>query len=152
MSQSLPASDESTISTTEEVTVSPVQREIITALAENSPVTVVEAPEYAPIVVHESDEVQVTETISEIVVVTAGAQGAPGRPAEEEVPYAKRTDFDTENIIYKGEAAVGTVESSAGWRIRRITLSNDGDAAEEWANGNAQFINVWDDRASLSYL
>lgn len=144
-------SDESVINATEEVTVSPVQREIVTALAENSPITVVEAPEYVPIVVSESEDIQVTETITEIVVVTAGAQGAPGRPAEEEVPYAKRVDFVSDSLLYRAEAEVGSDESSASWRIRQITITDGGDMSEKWADGDAKFDNVWNDRQSLNY-
>jgi hypothetical protein len=71
-------------------------------------------------------------------------------PEEEEV-YAKRVDFVSELLIYRGEAEVGTLESEASWRIRRITLGLDDDVTEEWANGNSNFSNPWDNRAILSY-
>jgi hypothetical protein len=67
------------------------------------------------------------------------------------MPYAKRVDIVSDLVIYKGEAAVGSADSSASWRIWRLTFNVDGDVTEEWASGNANFDKVWDDRALLSY-
>lgn len=80
-------------------------------------------------------------------------QGPPG-PAgtsEEEMAYAKRTDFATESLIYKGEAVVGSATSAAVWRIRRLTIASDDDVTEEWAGGTAEFDKIWDNRAALAY-
>lgn len=59
------------------------------------------------------------------------------------------------NVLYKGEANPGTANSSALWRIQRITITTDvggnDDVTIEWASGSASFNQVWDDRASLSY-
>lgn len=71
-----------------------------------------------------------------------------------QMPYAKRTDFvDASNLIYRGEATVGSAESASVWRIRRLTIdvNSDDDVTEEWQDGNANFDNVWDDRAAGSY-
>lgn len=65
--------------------------------------------------------------------------------------YTKRTDFVTDSIFYRGEASPGTATSAAGWRIAKITLASDGDVAEIWANGSAEFTHVWDNRAALEY-
>jgi hypothetical protein len=58
-------------------------------------------------------------------------------------------------VIYRGEAAAGSLASSAVWRISRITVTTDGggndDVATEWADGDTQFNNIWDNRLSLSY-
>lgn len=70
---------------------------------------------------------------------------------DSEMPYAKRTDFASETIIYKGEAVVGTLEAAASWRVRRLTIATDSDVTEEWAAGNASFNKIWDNRASLVY-
>lgn len=90
------------------------------------------------------------------VVVSGGSQG-PAGPAgppginEEDMVYAKQTDFVTDNLIYKGEAVVGSLLSAPLWRIRRLVISLDGDVAETWASGNANFNKIWDDRLSLVY-
>ena len=58
-------------------------------------------------------------------------------------------------LIYKGEAAAGSATSGGVWRISRITVTTDGggndDLATEWADGDTDFNNVWDDRLALSY-
>lgn len=71
---------------------------------------------------------------------------------EAEMAYAKRTDFISDNLIYRGEAVPGTATSASAWRIHRLILAEvDGDVTEEWAGGNALFDKVWDDRLTLSY-
>lgn len=72
-------------------------------------------------------------------------------PEDTEMPFAKRVDFVGDTIIYKGEAAVGTVESASSWRVRRLTIATDDDVTEEWAAGTASFNKIWDDRASFTY-
>jgi len=84
------------------------------------------------------------------VVSTIGVQGPQGL-SEDNMAFAKRTDFVGADLLYKGEAYPGTLTSQAGWRIRRITFDEQGNLVEEWANGNSKFDQVWDDRASLSY-
>lgn len=78
---------------------------------------------------------------------------AVGPSPEDVMPpvYASRTDFVTANLAYIGEALPGTLESAPSWRIKRLTLGLDDDVVTEWADGNANFDNVWNDRASLSY-
>lgn len=92
------------------------------------------------------------ESIQASILVTGivGPAGAPGS-SEEDVMYSKRIDFTTDSTLYRGEAVVGSAESSPTWRIRYIVIGNDGDVSETWASGNANFDKVWADRASLSY-
>jgi hypothetical protein len=73
-------------------------------------------------------------------------------PEEEEV-YATRVDFDDDNnLLYKGQAAPGSSESSPVWRISKISfVGSDEDVVEEWAGGSASFDKVWDNRLGLSY-
>lgn len=77
--------------------------------------------------------------------------GAGGATPEEEMAYAERTDIVGDELIYKGQASPGTADGAAFWRIRRLTLGLDGDVLTHWADGNANFDNVWDDRATLTY-
>ena len=86
------------------------------------------------------------------VIVSGGAQGPQGLPAEEDMAYAKRTDFVGTDVIYRAEAIVGSTNASASWRIRKITFVGiEGDIVEEWAGGTALFDKIWDNRLSLSY-
>ena len=67
--------------------------------------------------------------------------------------YATRYDQDasTPTYAYLGKAQVGSATSAAVWQIQKLTFGIDGDVTITWADGNAAFDNVWDNRASLSY-
>lgn len=100
----------------------------------------------------EKRETLVVQSDSATVLV-AGSQGPPGPPglAEEDIVYSKRIDFINDNLLYKGEAAVGSSESNPVWRIRKIVVGADGDVTEVWAGGTADFTNSWINRASYIY-
>lgn len=49
---------------------------------------------------------------------------------------------------YICEALPGTLTSSPGWRISRLTNAT---GVLAWANGSGQFSNIADNRSSLSY-
>ena len=60
------------------------------------------------------------------------------------------SDSVTDGFVYVGEAVPGTDTSVAAWRIKRI--SDTGTTTSiEWAEGNAESTQVWDDRKSLVY-
>ena len=70
----------------------------------------------------------------------------------DELVYSKRVDFVSDSELYKAEAAVGSLENSAVWRIRKIVLSADGDVTETWAAGSADFTKQWNLRTSYTYV
>ena len=78
-----------------------------------------------------------------------GPQGPTGD--SEEVAQAKRVDFITDTLLYRGEAAPGTSESEPYWRLRRIIIGSDNDVTEEWAQGNAEYNKIWNNRLVYSY-
>ena len=80
-----------------------------------------------------------------------GPQGPPGI-VEEQMVYSKRVDFISENLLYKGEASVGSSENLPVWRIQKIVIGNDGDVTITWADGNSNFDNVWVNHESLTYI
>lgn len=133
---------------------------VITVESTGAPETVEFVVDQVVLAYEESS--QVIETQDETVVVTneptvevlmVAEQGPPGPAgvAEEEMAYSKRTDFSNSAVIYRGEALPGSDETASVWRIRRLTLSADDDVTEEWADGNANFDNVWADRLTLTY-
>jgi len=63
---------------------------------------------------------------------------------------AMRTDDVGSGVIYQGWANPGTATSAASWRIKKI-VDTTGDFAITFADGNRNFDNVWDNRASLTY-
>jgi hypothetical protein len=66
--------------------------------------------------------------------------------------YSKRIDSVGDTIIYIGESDVGSSESSAVWRIQKITFTDSGNDADiKWADGVSSFTKVWNDRLTYSY-
>lgn len=54
----------------------------------------------------------------------------------------------TAGYTYMCEALPGTLTSASAWRISRLNMAT---GVVLWADGNANFDNVADNRASLSY-
>lgn len=54
----------------------------------------------------------------------------------------------TAGYTYMCEALPGTLTSAATWRISRLTMAT---GVVLWADGNAAFDNIADNRAALSY-
>lgn len=81
---------------------------------------------------------------------TWSLQGNIGR-----VALTTRTDTIDPDVLpevtYIGEALPGTAESTASWRIRRVTVQSDTDIEILYADGDDAFDNRWDLRLSLSY-
>lgn len=74
---------------------------------------------------------------------------APSRHRREGKAF--RFDEASSTVWYFGFAAPGAATSEPVWEIRRFTLGLGGDITCEWADGDTEFDNVWDDRASLNY-
>lgn len=53
------------------------------------------------------------------------------------------------NIIYIGQAAIGSATDASVWRIKRVNTSSG--AVIDWLDGDSSFDNTWDDRESGSY-
>lgn len=67
-------------------------------------------------------------------------------------PVATLLEVDSgdSTIKYIGKGQPGTNVASAEWQIQRMTKSATG-LVIEFADGNSDMDNVWDDRESLSY-
>lgn len=66
------------------------------------------------------------------------------------IPYTPNIDdYSTANYIYVGQADPGSLESDPVWRIKRLNTSSGLQGS--WADGDALFNNVWDDRTTLTY-
>jgi len=67
--------------------------------------------------------------------------------------YAQQFEYDVNNnLIYFGEAPVGTSTATALWRIMKLFYDvNNNLIYILWANGNPNEVNVWDNRATYTY-
>lgn len=65
-------------------------------------------------------------------------------------PMKTAIDEASSTVTYIGEATTGTTTSSSNWRIKRLTQSGS-VLIIEWADGNGNFDNIWDNRTSLTY-
>lgn len=66
-----------------------------------------------------------------------------------DVTLATRLDNSATPILYVGKAVVGSATSSAVWQISKLDTSSG--LIKTWADGNADFDNVWDDILTITY-
>ena len=60
-------------------------------------------------------------------------------------------DADPPTLAYLGKAYPGASAAVAAWQVQKLVFGLDGDVTITWADGNASFDNIWDDRAALTY-
>jgi hypothetical protein len=66
-----------------------------------------------------------------------------------EVDTIVLVDKVSSTLTYVGSAIPGSLTSEAKWQIQRVQGTTL--VTVLFANGNADFTNIWDNRASLSY-
>ncbi len=59
-------------------------------------------------------------------------------------------DESNPNLIYKGFASPAANGQDAVWAIQRVSIANE-ICSYQWADGNKNFDNVWNNRAALIY-
>ena len=79
--------------------------------------------------------------------------GGQGQTDIDEERYTTAIAYDaSNNPIYVGEALEGTAKSAASWRIKKLTWDANGNCTDlQWADGNDNFDNIWDNRTTYSY-
>lgn len=56
-------------------------------------------------------------------------------------------------LQYMGRAVPGSLSASAVWQIKKFLYNSDYlISSVVWASGSIDFSNIWDNRASLTYL
>jgi len=69
-----------------------------------------------------------------------------------DVPLLQAFAYNAQNMVeYHGWAQPGTAKSEAGWRIAKLTYSGFNVTDIQFADGDVEFDNIWDNRESLSY-
>lgn len=67
-----------------------------------------------------------------------------------QVELAQIVDEASSTVTYIGKAEPGSAENAAVWQIKKITISGT-ETITTWADGDAQFNNIWDNRLSISF-
>jgi hypothetical protein len=67
------------------------------------------------------------------------------------VPEKSIVEEASSTVTYVGKAAPGSATGSAVWKISKYTDNGSGTLTETQADGNANYDNIWNNRASLSY-
>lgn len=93
----------------------------------------------------QSSKQYVWDTDSLSWVAAGAAGGIIGGGGSSAVSYITLMD-DTGTYLYVGEAMPNTSPASASWRIKRVS-----DTSVLYADGNANFDNIWNNRSSYSY-
>lgn len=119
------------------VSVSVVDERVDLSVIENQITLSIENDKIDVSVIEQPVQVIIAESSTEVI------------EAEEEV-YDIEIDTSIAGVTYVGQALPGTAKDSAAWRIKKITDSAGGSSVD-WANGNANFVYVWDDRLSYVY-
>lgn len=60
-------------------------------------------------------------------------------------------DEPSSSVAYLGTAAPGSTPADAVWRIQRLSYGPGNNLIVEWADGDAEYDNVWDNRSALNY-
>jgi len=70
-----------------------------------------------------------------------------------EARATKVLDYDPDGyLIYSGTSEMGTTKDAAAWQISKYVYDGNNNLTDvQWAHGDANFDNVWDNRASLPY-
>lgn len=82
----------------------------------------------------------------EFISVGTGARETISRELTQRLEYTGTT------LLYLGDAAPGSATSDPVWRIRKYTVDGNSMVTKvEFAEGNGNFDNIWNNRATLSY-
>lgn len=57
-------------------------------------------------------------------------------------------DTSTPNVMYVGQAAIGSITSAAVWQIKKVDTTSG--LVITWA-GSGNFTQIWDNRVGLTY-
>ena len=88
---------------------------------------------------------QVKQVLLDIKVAFQNSGGAGG------VKQPLREDESQPNVVYKGYAVPNARTSDALWAIQKISRV-DNQIIYEWADGDENYDNIWDNRYELQYF
>ena len=65
--------------------------------------------------------------------------------------YKTIVDEASDTVTYVGKAVAGSSTSQAVWNISKFTVSGNTITTKTSADGDFNYDNIWDNRASLNY-
>lgn len=65
--------------------------------------------------------------------------------------YIIALDYVGDDLTYQGVAAAGTAKAAASWQVKRFTYSGSDLTDIQYADGDTDLNNIWDNRATLDY-
>ncbi len=69
-----------------------------------------------------------------------------------EKPLTRLIDFDGgRQPIFIGEATPGTLSSAAKWRIQKRAYTDNKLISIKWAEGNGNFVHIYNNRGTFTY-
>lgn len=119
----------------------------------SSPIDTVDVPGAGGVGTNDRQVVALGGDVGDDIAKVSNTQPSPSdygvavRPIDTQ--YAVRVDTSVANTLYIGQAVPGTSSASAGWQIKKLDTSSG--IVTTWADGDANFDNVWNNRASLTY-
>jgi len=101
-------------------------------------------------IIRDAVQEAVSDLLSELNVSLSTIKDSVEAIQESEYKYITYVDDVSENIRYFGYAVPGSLESAAVWRVEKAITTGNVTALLK-ADGNANYDNIWDNRASLTY-
>lgn len=93
---------------------------------------------------------EVLETSTQTVLIENAGTGPQGPASStEELALEVQADANDSHLTYVGKAAIGSSTAAPVWQIAR--LDDTSGLVKTWADGNAAFDNIFDNRESLNY-
>jgi hypothetical protein len=79
-----------------------------------------------------------------------GKTGTSVAIVNDDIELVIKTDEVSKNLSYIGYALIGTADSSATWKIKRIQTIGS-ITSVQYANGTANFDKIWNNRSTYTY-
>ncbi len=95
-------------------------------------------------------QLRLDPTTKRLKVLQSALSSSVDSVTVETTKYTTQIDEASSTITYIGKATIGSATSSAVWQIQKISVSGN-VTSFEFADGDDNFDNIFDNRASLSY-
>jgi hypothetical protein len=120
-------------------------------------VTIVDVDTDSAVLVEGTTSDTITDTVEvssltvedeDLNIIEVGIQGPTGPAGQGDSAYARRVDMSGDTVIYKAQAAPGSVDDAPVWRISKTVIGDE--VVTTWAV-SATFACRWTDRTTYTY-